>query len=200
MDDVTTPHFNRAPDATKLFCNIHDKVMVVKFKFSEKLLVLAFESGFKEEAFPLIGDPLDFRFEMQFVGDSRIASVRAKQVHTSLKLGRGKWKPQEVEDSVGAIHTFYVNLDKNPAQMRGEVWAERLQGIISPRCIDKEFFVKKSSGSTYCDRRVVVSDVLTGEESARLQWCLPKRIELQIDQAVVEEAFGRYVLSGGQSS
>ena len=35
VDDATTPHFNRAPDATKLFCNIHDKVQVAKLKFRE---------------------------------------------------------------------------------------------------------------------------------------------------------------------
>ena len=81
-----------------------------------------------------------------------------------------------------------------------EVLAKRLKGIISPHCIDKEFFVKKSSGSLYCDRSVVVSAVLTGEESARLQWCHPKRIELKLDQATIEEDFGQYVLSGGQSS
>ena len=84
--------------------------------------------------------------------------------------------------------------------MRREVLAKRVQSIISPLCIDKELFVKKSSGSIHCDRRVLVSVILTGEESARLQWCHPKRIELKIDQAVVEEAFGHYVLSGGQSS
>ena len=28
VNDVTTPQFNRAPDATKLFCNIHDRVQV----------------------------------------------------------------------------------------------------------------------------------------------------------------------------
>ena len=28
VDDATTPHFNTAPDSTKLFCNIHDKVKV----------------------------------------------------------------------------------------------------------------------------------------------------------------------------
>ena len=137
---------------------------------------------------------------MQFAGDTRIASVRAKQFHTSIQLGRGKWKTQEVEDSVGAIHKFYVYPDKNPAQMHREVLAKRLHGIIPPQCIDKEFFVKKSSGSLYCDRSVVVSVVLTGEESAHLQWCHPKRIELKLDQAVIEEAFGQYVLSGGQSS
>ena len=137
---------------------------------------------------------------MQFAGDTRIASVRAKQFHTSLQLGRGKWKPQDVEDSAGTIHNFYINPDKNPAQMRREVLAKRLQSIIAPLCIDKELFVKKSSGSIYCDRRVVVSVILTGEESARLEWCHPKRIELKVDQAVVEEAFGHYVLSGGQFS
>ena len=67
-------------------------------------------------------------------------------------------------------------------------------------CIDKEFFAKKSSGALYTDRRAVVTVVLTGEESARLEWCHPKRIELKIVQEDVEAAFSQYVVSGGQSS
>ena len=94
VNDVTTPQFNRAPDATKLYCNIHDRVQVAKTKFCEKLMVLLAEAGLNEHDFTFLGDALDFRFEMQFSGDTRIASVKAKQFHESLKLGRGKWKPQ----------------------------------------------------------------------------------------------------------
>ena len=146
------------------------------------MLVLVAESGFKEHDFTLVGDALDFRFEMQFTGDtlSRVASVKAKQFHMSLQLGRRKWKPQLVECSLGQEHKFYVNPDKNPAQTRKEFLAKRLQTIISPMCPEKEFFVKKSSGTLYNDRRAVVSVILTGEESARLEWCHPKRIELKI--------------------
>ena len=84
--------------------------------------------------------------------------------------------------------------------MRKEVLAKCLQSIIQPLRIDKDLCIEKSSGSFYTDRRVLLSVVLTGEESARLNWCHPKRIECKIDQAVVEEAFGHYVLSGGQFS
>ena len=143
---------------------------------------------------------LDFRFELQFSRDTRIASAKAQQFHQSLQLGRGKRKPQEVEDDLAVSHKFYVNTDKNPAQMRKEVLAKRLQSILSPICIDREFLVKKSSGSIYTDRRVLVSVQVTGEESARLNWCHPKRIECKIDQAAVEEAFGHYIVSGGQGS
>ena len=159
VGDVTTPHFNRAPDATKLFCNIHDKVNVARSKFREKLLVLIYESGLKEDCFDLIGDPLDYRFELQFKGDTRMASLKAKQFHSSLMLGRGKWKTQEVEDSLGELHKFYINPDKNPSQVRREVLTKHLQGIISDLCPDKDkdFFAKKSSGSIYCERRVVAT-------------------------------------------
>ena len=30
VEDVTTPTFNRRPNPTKLFCNIHDKVQDIK--------------------------------------------------------------------------------------------------------------------------------------------------------------------------
>ena len=36
VNDVTTPHFNRAPDATQLFCNIHDKVQVAKIQIPRR--------------------------------------------------------------------------------------------------------------------------------------------------------------------
>ena len=45
---------------------------------AKELLVLVLESGLKEQDFTLVGDALDFRFEMQFAGDTRVASVKAK--------------------------------------------------------------------------------------------------------------------------
>ena len=101
---------------------------------------------------------------------------------------------------LGTEHKFYVNPDKNPAQTCKEVLANRLPTIISPMCPEKEFFVEKSSGTLYNDRRAVVSVVLTGEESARLEWCHPKRIDCKIVQEDVEAAFSHYVVAGGQSS
>ena len=67
-------------------------------------------------------------------------------------------------------------------------------------CPNREFFVKKSSGSIYSDRRVLVSIQVTGEESAKLKWCHAKRIEYGIDQAEVEEAFGHFIVAGGPGS
>ena len=66
--------------------------------------------------------------------------------------------------------------------------------------VDKEFFVKKFSATLYCDRSAVATVVLTGEESARLDWCHPKRIELKLVQEDVEAAFSHYVVAGGQFS
>ena len=60
--------------------------------------------------------------------------------------------------------------------------------------------LSKNTGSIYADKRVVVSVVITGPESARLDWCHGKRIELGIDQAEVETQFGNYVVSGGPGS
>ena len=200
VNDVTTPHFNRIPDATKLFCNVHDRVQVAKSKFRENLLVLVAEAGLKESDFTLVGDALDYRFEMQFSGDARFAPVKAQQFLSSLSLGRGRYKPQFVECAENKQHKFYVNPDKNPAQTRKEVLAKRLQTIISPMRADKEFFVKKSSGSIYCESRVVATVFLTGEESARIDWCHPKRIELKLVQEDIEAAFSHYVVAGRPSS
>ena len=200
VDDATTPHFNRAPDSTKLFCNIHDKVQVSKYKFRESLLILVHEAGLKEEDFTLVGDPLDLRFEMQFAGDNRTASVPAKQFHGSLQLGRGKWKPQNVEDSVGTSHKFYVNPDKNPAQMRREVLAKRVQSIISPLCIDKELFVKKP-----LDQFIVIAEFwclssLQGREVLASSGATRKGSSSRLIRQLLRRPLDIMSLVGGQSS
>ena len=156
--------------------------------------------GIQRRDFELIGDPLDFRFELQFLGDLRIAFVKEQQFHDYLYLGRGKFKTQEVEDDQGRPNKFYVAVDKNPAQMRKEVLSTRLHTILGPLYPNRQFFFKKFNGYIYCDRRVLVSVQVTGEESARLNWCQAKRVEYGIDQAVVEEAFGHFIVAGGPGS
>ena len=199
-DDVTTPTFNRRLDPTKLFCNIHERVQIAKSSFREAVGVLVLESGLKHSDYDLLGDELDFRFELQFLGDVRTASVKTKQFHDSLYLGRGKFKVQNVNDDQGVSNKFYVSVDKNPAQIRKEVLAKRLHTILSPLCPGKDLAVKKATGSVTVDRRVLVSVQLTGEETARLNWCHAKRIELSVDQATVEQAFGHFVVAGGPGS
>ena len=173
---------------------------MAKNKFRERVLVLVFEAGVKESDFTLLGDALDYRFEMVFSGDLHLASVKAQLFHSSLNLGRGKYKPQFVECAESKEHKYYVNPDKNPAQVRKEVLAKRLQSIFSPMRVDKTFYVKKSSGSVYCDNRCVATVVLTGEESARIDWCHPKRLDLKILQEDVESTFSHFVVAGGPSS
>ena len=99
---------------------------------------------------------------------------------------------------------FYVAPDKNPCQIRREILSKNLCTILSGKAVDKEFSLKKATGSIYegkgRDRRVVCSVVITGPESARLDWCHPKRIELGIDQGPVEQEFSGFVLGGGPGS
>ena len=76
--------------------------------------------------------------------------------------------------------------------------------MLSSKAIEKEFSLNKATGSVYVgkgrDRRVVCSVVITGPESARLEWCHPKRIQLGIEQGPVEQEFSGLVLGGGSGS
>ena len=84
--------------------------------------------------------------------------------------------------------------------MRKEVLTKRLLSILGPLAIDKQFFAKKSLGAIYCDRRVVATVQITGEETARIMWCHAKRIELKIEQSTVEDEFAQYTVAGGPQS
>ena len=147
-----------------------------------------------------MGDPLDNRFELQFAGDLRVASVCALQFYESLQLGRGQWKEQVVLDDQGKQVKFYVAPDKNPCQMCREILSKHLRSILASKAVDKHLNFKTTTGSVFEGKRVVCSVVITGPESARLEWCHPKRIELGIEQAPVEQEFSGSVVGEGPGS
>ena len=86
--DVTMPNFNRKTNPTKLFCNLHDRAKAPKKNLVVAISNLALEAGLKENDFTIFGDALDNRFEFQFSGDARVASLRTLQFYESLLLGR----------------------------------------------------------------------------------------------------------------
>jgi hypothetical protein len=202
--DVTTPNFNRKLDPTKLFCNLHERAKVSKSLFQKAISVLANEAAISDTQFCISGDALDNRFEIKFAGDERTASVCALQFYESLYLGRGQRKEQVVEDDQGKKVKFYIAPDKNPCQIRREILGKNLCAILAPKKIDAVFSLKKATGSVYegtgNNKRIVCSVVITGPESARLDWCHPKRIDLGIEQAPVEQEFSGFVIGGGSNS
>ena len=195
VPDVTAAGFFRKPDPTKLYCNVHDMVQVSRVSFHAAVVALAAEVGITDDHFDLVGEPLDNRFEIQFTGPS--APARALQFYQSLQLGRGKWKPQNVTDDLDEQHQFYVQPDKNGAQIRREVLSKGLKEIVQSAVPGKQFFVRKSTGSVMVDRRVLCTAFITGEQSARIAWVHPKRIQLQLDEAEIGTQFAAIV--GGPS-
>ena len=101
-------------------------------------------------------------------------------------------------NDAGTPIQFFIAPDKNPCQMQRDLLAKLLKDILKAMASseDIQFFVKKFIGSVYTNKRVVVSVIITGPESARLDWCHAKRIELGIDQGAAETAFGQYIVSG----
>ena len=199
-NDVTTPAFTRKTNPTKLFSNMHGKEKVSKANFTKSIVTLALEANLSEADICVSGNSLDDRFDIQFAGDSRMAAVKCLQFYESLQLGRGKFKPQFAANDTGTDIQFYVAPDKNPCQVWKDILCKHLKGILEGLAISHTFLVKKATGSIYADKRVVVSVVITGPESARLGWCDAKRIDLGIDQAAAELAFSSHVVSGGQGS
>ena len=195
VPDVTTAGFFRKPDPTRLFCNIHDLVQIPRVSFLAAVVALAAEVGITDEHFDVVGEPLDNRFEIQFTGPS--AAARALQFYQSLQLGRGQWKKQEVTDDLDERHQFYVQPDKNGAQIRREVLSKALKEILQSAVPGKQFFVRKSTGSVMVDRRVLCTVFITGEQTARLAWVHPERIQLGIDEASVGTQFSAII--GGPS-
>ena len=101
-----------------------------------------------------------------------------------------------MEGPEGGTHTFYINVDKNPATIRKEVLAEELKKILEPLVPDKDLFVRKSSGSIMVDRRPLVSVKVVDELKVSLEWNAAKRDAMGIDVQAVSQAFSM-VADGG---
>ena len=69
---------------------------------------------------------------------------------------------------------FCVAPDKKPCQMRRETLSKKPKIILASKDFDKDVYPKKSMGSIYEGKRVLCSVIITGPETARLDWCHPK--------------------------
>jgi hypothetical protein len=196
--DVASTGFYRKLDPTTLFVNLHDRTQVPKTKFATAIERLAEEANIKSVDYKIIGDALDNRFEIKFLGGS--ANAKTAQFYQSLQLGRGKWKDQFVDISDTVSHQFYVAPDKNPCQVRKEVLAKALKNIIAPLLPQKDVYLKRATGAIYVDKRVLATIHIVDEIDATINWSHTKRIQLALDQKAVEQEFLAQATTGEQKS
>lgn len=189
--------FFRQIDTTTLYANAHNKKKVPLSNFKESFGELAAEANLVDSMYAVTGDELDDRFQIKFNGNINTASARANQFLLSLKLGKGKWKVQQVKDDGGNSVQIYINPDKNMAQVRKEILSKALLKILQEKIPDRTFFLSREAGIIYIDRRKLVKVVVTSEDSARLSWDVAKRVFLGIDDVPVETAFKDVVSEGG---
>jgi len=185
LADVTASPFWRKPDPTMLFINVHGRAKVNLRTIYRSVVELATAANIPEDVYQFNGDPYDCLFDLKFTGPS--AARQCLQFFQSLQLGRGRWKTQEVADSSGTMHKFYVAPDKNPAQVRKEVLAKKLKlSIEALEGWSKPIFVRKATGTLLVDRRPLLSVTITDEFSAGLVWSHANRIQQGLEQEIVE--------------
>ena len=186
--------FNRQINFGVLFCNTIRNIKVSRTRFHEVIVKLAAEVGLADDSFNLVGDTLDDRFEICWLGNPSTAKSRCIQFYQSLQLGRGKWKPQVVLDDQENEIQFFVGPDKNPCQVRREVLSKNLKDLIGGHIPAGTIFVKKTAGTLYIDKRPLVTIHVSGPDSARLAWNPTKVSQYKLDMPLIEEAFQKLVL------
>ena len=90
-----------------------------------------------------------------------------------------------------------LNEGSRSAQVRKEVLAKGLKGILQATSIEKEFFVRRQDGLVFVDRRPLVSVKIIDEQKTRLSWNHAKRIDIGMEQEPVEEQFATLATAGG---
>jgi len=193
----TQTGFYRQPDPTILLCNTQNGTKVSREKFWESVVALLGEAGLQESTVDCTGDDLDNRFELQFKGDRRTATARCLQFHSSLQLGRGKWKSTVVEAADGVQVPFYTDVDRNGATIRKEIMSKKLFDIVKEMLPGKTVFRNKKNGTLYIDRKPLATLHITGEFTTFVQWYPPACIAVGLDKDVATTKYT--VLEGGPS-
>jgi hypothetical protein len=143
--------FFRTPDPTILFANTMGGTKVSRKMFHQAFLALAVEANLDDSHFNLVGDLLDDRFEIKFAGERKTATSACHQFYSSLMLGKGRWKTQEVLSDSNAKIQLFVSPDKNTAQTRREMLAKHLKGVVAELSgkNPKDIWIKKETGMLY---------------------------------------------------
>ena len=191
--------FNRIPNPTKIFVNMKNKTNVSAKAFGEAFVALAIETHIQPDAFTIIGEALDNRFEVQFTCNTSAATRDCATFLASLSLGGAKYKPQFVKDDAGNQVQFFCNPDKNRAQVRREILCRNLKEILDPvvQPMGENIYVRKSTGSVMIDRKVLGTIFLMDENVAKVEWYPPSVTALSLDVAPIEAAFS--AVAGGQA-
>ena len=192
-------HFSTgSPDPTKLFVNIHNKAMVPLVQFNFAFAALAADCGQDPNIFEVTGDPLDNRFDIRYIGPKRSATANCLTLFRSIYLGSGKHKETVCLDEKNNYHKFYINPDRNGAQIRRGILCKELSKILSACFPQASFFVQKSSGSVLYQRRVLATVVVIDPISARIQWMPAARIGLGLVDEVLANVESQFLnLPGG---
>jgi hypothetical protein len=190
---VTDSSFYRVPNPTLLYCNISEGTSVSRVAFHNAVLKLAAEANLDQAAFSVLGEELDNKFEIQFSGPQATAKSCCHQFFESLKLGRGKYKPQLVLDATLQPCKFFVNPDKNPARVRREVFTKGLHSIFQELAGAKIVFANKPNGTIFLERKRLVTLHITGEDSYRLDFDHANLHRFSLDEAAVAVRFKAWV-------
>ena len=150
---------------------------------------MAGEANIGDDAFVLGGLEVGSKFDLRFSGPVDTAKSRVNQFLLSLKLGPASYKPQKCALPGGGEVTFYLNRDKNGAQVKREILTRGLLGILKEKLPMQEFFARRAEGIIFTDRRPLVSVQILANDSVRLSWKHTKRIGLGLDEEEIATAF-----------
>ena len=184
--NVTNQGFWRRPDPKILYCNTMAGIKVSLSGFYKSVVKLCKDVNVGEEDYDVTGDQLDDRFEIRFTSAS--ANAQALQLFQSIFLGRGKFKPLEVNAPDDSTVKFFINPDKNAATVKKEVLCKRLTDIIASTTATP-CFARKSTGSVVALRKVLATVVVASEENVRIVWFQPLALELKLNIPEIEEQF-----------
>ena len=168
MAGASPTGFHRTPNPTVLFANTLRNMDITKQSFGEAFSVLAHEANISQDKFQIKGSALGSKFEIQFLGEYQTGRRYATQFLLSLRLGGGEYKKQEASTPDDGKVQFFVNPDKNGAQVRMEIQAKALRDILGEVCLGKQFFLRRSEGTIFVDRRPLVAVQVQSQDESRL--------------------------------
>lgn len=192
--------FNRPVDATILRVNVPELVTKTELRNAIRPWLSDADCPSDDRA-ELLGPESGRRFTIHFKGMAGLATNRLRKARSLLREPGGNWRsfPQLTTTAGGTVDKFYIDVDKNPCQLKRERDGKRLHRSLVELYPDQHFHFNRADGLVSSRALpLALIEPTNDDASSKVKWHLKAVARAEVDKEKVLENYrgrARAVLS-----
>lgn len=190
-ENLDLDDFNRQIDATILRIHVPEIVAKDELYNGIKSWLSDADCSTRDRA-ELLGPVSGRRFTVHFKGMAGLATNRLRKARSLLREPGGGWRafPQLTTTSGGVADKIYIDIDKNPFQLKRERDGKRMHRALMELYPDKHFHHNRNDGLiSFGGLPLALIEPKNDAGSSTVKWHLPAVLNAEIDREKILENY-----------